>query len=338
VATKVTRQRKKVLAQVARGRISPENVGAVAGYNPRAVTAMKQLIVNADDFGMAPGVNRAILEAHSNGIVTSTSLLANGAAFDEAAAAARANPSLAIGVHLNLTQGRPLSDPARLGALVNPAGEFIGTSEALYMRMVAGRVALDAAEREFRAQIERVLAAGIRPTHLDGHQHIHVWPPIFALTARLAAEYGMAGVRSPRERRVGLPGLWRRNARVRGKILVQAGVGLGLAFLSVASRAALLAAKVATPDYFYGVSATGYLDRGALEDVLRDVPDGVSELMCHPGYVDAALERVETRLVRQREMELDAVGGPDARNLAARFGVELVTYRALAGAWLGGKQ
>jgi hopanoid biosynthesis associated protein HpnK len=302
---------------------------------PRAVCArgqaqMKQLIVNADDFGMAPGVNRAIVESHRTGIVTSTSLLANAAAFDEAAAAARANPSLGVGVHLNLTEGRPLSNPAKLGALVTSSGEFLGNPEALFFRMVAGRVSLDAVEREYHAQIQRVLAAGIHPTHLDGHQHVHMWPPVFALTARLAAEYGMAGVRSSRERRIDFPGLWRRNARLRGKILVQAGVGLGLAFLAVASRASLAAAGVATPDYFYGVSATGYLDRETLADVLRDVPEGVSELMCHPGYVDATLERVSTRLLRQRETEFEAVAAPEARILAASLGIELVTYRALA--------
>ena len=291
---------------------------------------MKRLIVNADDFGMAPGVNRAIVESHRTGIVTSTSLLANAAAFDEAAALARANPTLAIGVHLNLTEGRPLSNPAKLGALVTGSGEFLGNPESLFFRMVAGRVSLDAIEREYHAQIQRVLAAGIHPTHLDGHQHVHMWPPVFALTARLAAEYGMAGVRSSRERRIDFHGLWRRNARLRGKILVQAGVGLGLAFLAVASRAALAAAGVATPDYFYGVSATGYLDRETLADVLRDVPEGVSELMCHPGYVDATLERVSTRLLRQRETEFEAVAAPEARILAASLGIELVTYRALS--------
>jgi chitin disaccharide deacetylase len=291
---------------------------------------MKQLIVNADDFGMAPGVNRAVVEAHRTGIVTSTSLLANAAAFDEAVAAARAHPSLAVGVHLNLTEGRPLSNPALLGPLVNASGEFLGNPEALFFRMVVGRVPLDAVEREFHAQIQRVFAAGIYPTHLDGHQHVHMWPPVFSLTARLAAEYGMAGVRSSRERRADFHLLWRRNAPLRGKILVQAGVGLGLAFLAVASRAALVAAGVATPDYFYGVSSTGYLDRGTLAGVLRDVPEGVSELMCHPGYVDATLERVSTRLLRQRETEFEAVADPDARILAANLGIQLVTYRALA--------
>ncbi len=290
---------------------------------------MKQLIVNADDFGMAPGVNRAILEAHRTGIVTSTSLLPNSAAFDEAVALARANPSLAVGVHLNLTEGRPLSNPARLGSLVTASGEFLGNPEALFFRMVAGRIPLDAVEREFHAQIDRVLAARIPPTHLDGHQHVHMWPPVFALTARLAAEYGMFGIRASRERRAGFPGLWRRNAGLRGKMSVQAGVGLGLAFLAVASRAALVAAGIASPDYFYGVSSTGYLDRRTLADVLHDVPQGVSELMCHPGYVDAALERVSTRLLRQRETEFEAVAAPEARILAAQLGIELVTYRAL---------
>jgi chitin disaccharide deacetylase len=197
--------------------------------------------------------------------------------------------------------------------------------------MVARRVSLDAAEREIRAQIERIQDAGIQPTHLDGHQHVHMWPPLFAVIARLAAEYGLAGVRSSRERRVGFPALWRRNGGFRGTLLLQAGSGVGLAFLAVASRAPLEAAGVTTPDYFYGVSSTGYLDRATLEDVLRDVPDGVSELMCHPGYVDAALEHAETRLLRQREAELDAVGRPEARILAERLGIELVTYRALAG-------
>jgi len=291
---------------------------------------MKQLIVNADDFGMAPGVNRAILQAHRTGIVTSTSLLANSSAFDEAVAAARSTPSLAIGVHLNLTEGRPISNPALLGPLLNSSGEFLGNAEALFLRLVTGRVPLDAVEREYHAQIQRVFAAGIRPTHLDGHHHVHMWPPIFSITARLAAEYGLAGVRSSRERRAGIHRMWRRNAPVRGKILLQAGVGLGLAFLAVASRAALAAAGVATPDYFYGVSSTGYLDRDTLAGVLLDVPEGVSELMCHPGYVDATLEQVSTRLLGQREVELDAVSDPAFRIRAGELGIQLVNYRALA--------
>ena len=290
---------------------------------------MKRLIVNGDDFGMAPGVNRAIVRAHREGILSSTSLLANGAAFEEAVAAAQENPRLGVGVHLNLTQGRPLSEPRTLGALLNDVGEFVGRAEPLYFRMLLGQVEERAVEQEFRAQIERVRGTGIQPTHLDGHQHVHMWPPVFAITARLAAEFGLAGVRCSRERRVDFPELWRRNNGFRGTILQQAGVGLGLAFLSVISRAALKRAGVATPDYFYGVSATGFLNRDTLGVILRDVPDGVSELMAHPGYVDAELKRVETRLVAQREGELDALTWPGARMLVREMGIRLVTYRAL---------
>jgi predicted glycoside hydrolase/deacetylase ChbG (UPF0249 family) len=278
---------------------------------------------------MTQGINRAIVEAHCNGIVTSTSLLANGAAFDQAVAAARANPALGVGVHLNLTEGRPVGGARGMGALVNATGEFAPGPGLLMMRMLTGRVTQQAVECEFRAQIERVLDAGIRPTHLDGHQHVHMWPAVFGVTARLAAEHQMAGVRSSRERRASLPGLLRRNARIRGKILRQIGGGVALALLAVTARAALRAAGVSSPDYFYGVSSTGFLDAGALEDILRDVPEGTSELMCHPGYVDAVLERVPTRLRLQREVELQALAGPQARILAREMGIELVTYRAL---------
>ena len=309
-----------------------ENVLSARARQP----PMKHLIVNADDFGMSPGINRAVLEAHRSGIVTSTSLLANGAAFEEAVAAARATPALGVGVHVNLTQGCPVGGAAGLGALVGSDGEFLGNAERVYFRMVAGRISMDAAEREIRAQIERVQDAGIQPTHLDGHQHVHMWPPLFALAARLAAEYGLWGVRVSRERRVAFAALWRRNKEFRGKIMQQAGVGLGLAFLAVACRAALDGAGVGAPDYFYGVSATGYLDGAVLAEILRDVPEGTSELMCHPGYVDAALEQVETRLVRQRETEFEAVAAPCSRALAKQLGIELVTYGALASHGLRG--
>jgi hopanoid biosynthesis associated protein HpnK len=290
---------------------------------------MKRLIVNADDFGMTPGVNRAIVHAHRNGIVTSTSLLANGLAFDDAVAAARENPSLGVGVHLNLTEGVPVGDPRKLAGLVNPAGEFAAGPAALVKRMLTRQIPADAIEHEFRAQIERVLASGIEPTHLDGHQHVHMWPPVFQLTARLAAEYGLAGVRSSRERRTRLPALLRRNRPFRGKIIRQMGGGVGIALLAVSAQAALRAAGVASPDYFYGVSATGYLDAATLEDILRDVPEGTSELMCHPGYVDAALARRPTRLLAQREKELEALTRPQARILIRECGIQLITYRDL---------
>lgn len=290
---------------------------------------MKQLIVNADDFGMTAGVNRAILEAHQRGIVTSTSLLANGAAFASAVEIARKTPALGVGVHLNLTEGRPAGDPARIPSLVTPQGTFISGAGRLAARILAGRAAVAQIETEFRAQIEKVIAAGIAPTHLDGHQHVHMWPALFALTARLAKSYGIRGMRCSRERRAPAQRLLRTKVRSRSKILRQFGVGAALGLLAVGARARLRRAGVAAPEYFYGVSSTGSLDAAALEAILRDLPEGTGELMCHPGYADAELKAVPTRLQAQREIEFQALTNPEIRKLARELGIELITYREL---------
>src|ERR1700693_285784 len=290
---------------------------------------MKRLIVNADDFGMTEGVNRAILEAHRRGIVTSTSLLANGAAFASAVKIARNTPALGVGVHLNLTEGRPVADSARIPSLLTAQGGFFPGPARLIPRVVLGAASLTEIETEFRAQIEKVRAAGIAPTHLDGHQHVHMWPSVFALTARLVQSYGLHGMRCSRERRAPVRGLLRRNRPSRSKIIVQFGVGATLDLLALGARARLRRAGVASPEYFYGVSSTGFLDAAALEAILRDLPAGTSELMCHPGYADAELKAVPTRLQAQREVELDALTRPGIRNLARELGIELITYREL---------
>ncbi len=290
---------------------------------------MKRLIVNADDFGMTEGVNRAILDAHRRGIVTSTSLLANGSAFASAAEIARQTPALGVGVHLNLTEGRPSCDPARIPSLVTPRGGFFPGAGRLAWRVLAGRVALREIESEFRAQIEKVLAAGIAPTHLDGHQHVHMWPSVFAVTARLAQDYRMRGVRCSQECRAPVRGLLRQKGRDRGKMLRQFGVSAALGLLAMGARASLRRAGVAAPDNFYGAFATGFLDAAALEAILRDLPEGTSELMCHPGYADEELKSRPTRLVAQRQVELEALTRPEISNLARELGIELITYRQL---------
>ena len=296
---------------------------------------MKRLIVNADDFGMTEGVNRAILEAHQRGIVTSTSLLANGAAIANAVEIARSHPALGVGVHLNLTEGLPSSEPARIPRLFTPQGSFLSGAPRLASRLLADRAILAEIEIEFRAQIEKVMAAGIAPTHLDGHQHVHMWPSVFAVAARLARHYGMAGLRCSRERRAPGQGLLRRNGPDRSKILRQLGTGAALGLLALGARRTLRRAGVAAPDFFYGVSSTGFLDTAGLEAILRDVPEGTSELMCHPGYADADLKAAPTRLQAQREIELDALTRPEIGNLARELGIELITYRALDSVDLG---
>jgi hopanoid biosynthesis associated protein HpnK len=290
---------------------------------------MKRLIVNADDFGMTEGVNRAVLEAHERGIVTSTSLFANGSAFASAAEIARRTPALGVGVHLNLTEGRPVVNYSRIPSLVTSAGNLLPGPARLASRLLFGRATLAEVESEFRAQIEKVRAAGIAPTHLDGHQHVHMWPSVFALTARLAQGYGIRAVRCSRERRAPVRGLLHQKVPSGSRMLRQFGTAAALRLLAIGGRASLRRVGVAAADYFYGVSWTGWLDAAAVEAVLRDLPEGTSELMCHPGYADAELAIMATRLQAQRELELDALTRPGIRNLVRELGIELISYRQL---------
>ncbi len=159
---------------------------------------MKQLIVNADDFGYTRGVNRAIMDGHRCGIITSASLMANGAAFDDAVELAATEPGLDIGCHLNLVEGPPLSPPAGIPHLVGSGGKFHSLSR-LALRLVAGAVPAAELERECSAQIEKLLRAGIQPSHLDTHKHTHLHPRVAAAVAAAARRYSIGWIRRPFE-------------------------------------------------------------------------------------------------------------------------------------------
>lgn len=292
---------------------------------------MKQLIVNADDFGLTESVNRGVLEAHRQGILTSATLMTNGAAFESAVALARAAPRLGVGVHLNLSEGRPVSEPGSVPSLVDERGAFYGSPARLLPRILLGELRLEEVERECRAQIERACRAGIEVTHLDSHKHVHMLPPIFPVVLRLAREYGI-GVRLGIERPIGFGRLLGRNGGAAGQLLKQYAAARALAALAIHFHEQLEQAAVQAPAHFYGIVQTGFLDRAELEAILWNLPEGSSELMCHPGYVDGALGQTPTRLVGQREKELEALTDPEIRNLVAFLSIQLIDYRHLAAA------
>src|SRR5262249_47753778 len=149
---------------------------------------MRELIVNADDFGLTRQVSRGIIDAHCEGIVTSTTLLANGGAFEAALSMSRRAPRLGIGVHLNLSEGVPVSPPATIPSLVDPRGRLHLTPGRLWAGVLRCKVSLSDVERELRAQIEKVLRAGIAPTHFDGHKHVHALPCFSDIVIRLAQQ------------------------------------------------------------------------------------------------------------------------------------------------------
>jgi predicted glycoside hydrolase/deacetylase ChbG (UPF0249 family) len=287
---------------------------------------VKNLIVNADDLGWTDGLNRGILDAFRGGIVTSTSLLANGMAFLEAVKAARLAPGLGVGVHLNLSDGAPVAEPESVKSLLNASRKFAGGPESLLLKRARRGLVLAEVEHEWDAQIRKVLDAGIRPTHLDGHKHVHMLPGLLEIALRLAKKHGIEAIRVSLEEsslRAALSSSGKHNPGVVMKQGVQA---RGLKLLARDAREQAARAGVATADYFCGIAQTGELTREGLEQFLKNLPEGTTELMCHPGYADEALQKSATRLQSSRRKELEILTDTRIRNLVASQGIRLIDY------------
>lgn len=291
---------------------------------------MRELIVNADDFGLTPQVSQGILDAHRDGIVTSTTLLANGSAFDAAASMSRRAPQLGIGVHLNLTEGIPVSPVFEIPSLVDDLGRLYLTPAQLWAGISKREVSLSDIERELHAQVEKVLRAGISPTHLDGHKHVHVLPGISAVVIRLAQQFGIRSVRCPVEERPNLARLLRYRQGAPTPVIKQYLVGQAVSRFAHRFKEKLETAGLMCPARFYGLSETGFLKLQAVQEILSRLPQGISELMCHPGYVDAELRGTGTRLLAQREVEIQALTAPRISKLVADQDIRLVSYRDFA--------
>jgi predicted glycoside hydrolase/deacetylase ChbG (UPF0249 family) len=291
---------------------------------------VKSLIVNADDLGWTEGVNRGILEAFQHGIVTSASLIANGAAYAGGVAAARSAPGLAVGVHLNLSDGPPSANPKTVTTLLNKGGEFAGGPERLLLRRARNGLLLAEVETEWDAQIRRVRDAGIAPTHLDGHKHVHMLPGLFEIALKLAKRHGIGAIRVSLEAsslRAALASGAKQNS---GVVLKQGVQARGLKLVARDAREQAARAGISTADYFCGIAQTGELTRGGVEQLLKSLPPGTTELMCHPGYADAALQKTPTRLQRSRETELRILTDTGIRNLVASLGIRLIDYGFVA--------
>ena len=281
---------------------------------------MKRLIVNADDFGLHAAVNRGIRDAHSGGIVTSTSLMAGGAAFDEAVAIARDCPELGVGVHLTLVGARPVAPMPAVASLVDGEGKFCESYPVFLRRYLQGTVRRDEVERELTAQIEKVTRAGIRPTHLDSHQHLHVVPGISGMVLDLARRFTIPAVRIPAEPLGFFGGMSFSAGRVAGRS--------GLTVLAGLFRRRALAAGLKTPEHFFGMLAGGQLNETALQTILQRLPAGTSEIMCHPGRPDTALAR-EYSWGYHWSDELAALCAPRTRQILEGNGVRLISFREL---------
>ena len=287
---------------------------------------MKNLIVNADDFGWTEGVNRGILEAFQHGIVTSTSLLANSTAFLAAVAAARSAPGLGVGVHLNLSDGPPTADPESVTTLLNANAEFSRGPENLLLRRARGGLSLAEVEVEWDAQIRKVREAGITPTHLDGHKHVHMLPGLFEVALRLAKRYEIGAIRVALEASSLRAALSSGANQHTGVVFKQGVQARGLKLLARDAREQADRAGISAADYFCGIAQTGVLTREGLENLLKNLPEGTTELMVHPGYLDSVLQESATRLRESRQIELQILTHPEIRNLDASLGIRMIDY------------
>lgn len=273
------------------------------------MTGTKLLVANADDFGFTRDVNRGIIEAHQHGILTAATLMANGDAFEDAVHLAEANPALDVGAHLVLIGGRSVS---------RADTELPASVPKLVAAMSARRIRI---YDELAAQVRRILDAGIRLTHLDTHKHTHLAPPVLDAVARLAEEFGIRWVRRPFD----LP---LTSARGGAPWLKRATSG-GLNLVRTRFQRVLTQHHCRTTDHFAGFQITGRFRTKELVALIRALPEGSTELMCHPGRCTDELRRAHTRLKESRERELQALVAPETRRGLADAGVELVNYRML---------
>ncbi len=287
---------------------------------------MRRLIVNADDFGYTSGVNRAIVEAHSRGVVTSSTLMANGAAFADAVQLSKTVPELSVGCHVVLTDGEPVLDAGQLPSLTT-ASHFRDGMIAFAARAIAGGMDANQITAEATVQIRKIQSAGIAVSHFDTHKHTHLFPKILRPLLRAASDCGVRAVRNPFGPRLPLrsshlltrPSLWTRSVEVR---ILSAFAGK--------FREAVDRDGFATPDGTLGIVVTGALDETLFYAIASSIPDGTWEFVCHPGYNDADLQAGKTRLRESRETELRVLTLPAARAVLARQGIELISYRDLA--------
>lgn len=284
---------------------------------------MKKLIVNADDFGFTMGVNTGIVRAYNDGIVTSATIMANGDAFDEAVEMARANPGLGVGIHLALVGGSPVSSVKAIPSLVDENGLLPRTLTRLFRMLVRRAVTTVDLVTELRAQVRRVVEAGITPTHFDSHKHSHIHPRVMRAISVVAREFNVSRIRNPFEGLLS-PGAFGSAGQIKQAVLSAAILPGAIEFTRAARES-----RLKTPDHFCGVKLTGALDGAAIRRIMKSLKDGTTELMCHPGVYDSALERGHTRLKQERQSELTALCEPGLRDLAKQFDISLVSYREL---------
>ena len=270
----------------------------------------RRLIVNADDFGASPGINRAVIQAQREGILTSASLMVNEPAFADAVALARQNPRLGVGLHLALSHGHSALAPEKIPGLVNARGEFSNSPTATGMRYFMRRNLRGQLRREIRAQFEKFRATGLMLDHVNGHLHFHLHPTVFSIVMELADEFGIQRMRLTRDP-------FRLEARLaRGNWIYRATHAFIYWQLSARSRPVLQRRAIRHTRQVFGLLQNARVDEEYILKLLPELPPGDSELYSHPS-------------LDEFKHEFDALVSPRVKEQINQLGIELIRYQDL---------
>lgn len=278
----------------------------------------KQLIINADDFGIHPAVNEAVRKAATEGILTSTSLMAGGDAFDEAVEMARSMPSLGIGIHLTLVGGiKPVLPPSEVPSLTWDNGVFCHDYGKLIVRDLEGKISLSEVYAEWDAQIQKIMNTGLPVTHMDGHQHMHMWPHFYPIARDLAKKYHISCMRVPDEDVL---------FGMKDGHIIRWAAKNGLSLLSRMHRSDLKKNHIRTNDHFFGMLYGGHLSPERFAKFILQTKPGITEIMCHPSADTRAMEDT-FHWGYHGEDELAGLLADINRELIAKKQISLISYR-----------
>jgi len=275
------------------------------------------LIVNADDFGLSDMINKGIEKAHTDGILTSASLMAVGSRFDSAVDIAIRHPMLGIGAHLTLVEELPLSKPQEIPSLLGDDGRFHKSAKHFALKYLTGNIRHAEVSLELGRQLDKLTGSGLTITHVDTHQHVHLLPGINTIVSQLALNRGISNIRKPDER-LRASTLFSGVASSRHIELLLVKMLNGLNWRS----------SMRSTDDFTGFIHGGNLNEASLLQILTDLRPGKStELMCHPGLGPGDTDKAHWQY--NWEHELQALVSPAVNNAVVRLGINLSNWNAI---------
>ena len=280
----------------------------------------RRIIINADDFGLCEGVNKAVAQAHSGGILTSATIVTNMPAADKAVKIAKKMPTLGVGVHLNLTEGPPVSKEACIDCLLDADGLFACSPIRLSLLSLAGHKIREAIRTELAAQIQWVIDHGLKPTHLDSHKHIHAFPALFSIVCQLAGRFGIPAVRWPFEPK--------ELSRIPWPLTSEVGRARALKVRIMARMNRMQNRDFLRNNVLFGIAHTGKIDVIFFKAVALYNSAATAEVMTHPGFADG-LDPEKTRLLHQRKVELEALCSDKTKRYFKDEEIKLVHYGQL---------